>query len=1379
MAKIIGNTTATPMAVPDWAQTNEMKVGYIKNKPIMPIWYEHCYIDYWYYGLVSEMKLSNPKQIRVDRLSIPIAYYNDIIDEPSEEYNDELAIEYTTWYREESQIFDITPDENGNFSITVLVDKYQLFGEETWVDEETGETETFVGPLGEPILLEENIPLTLNFSYGWYSEYGCTEDYLRNEEGWSEEELALEMRNRIGCTNLDDIGVFSDSNPGDIELSLLIDTVVGHDLRVSELKQELNNKLDKIETTSDILKVYSTSVKGQGTVNVQNNSSNNSPWYIARYMEGTAGDNAPSYNGVLIAPNPKKPYQVANMKYVNERFNGSNKAVSFENYREMINSLLSKSADVYEVGQNIMIVTLQVPDLWISSVEENSIVYQYTTDDQIISKLNENGFIQIGYYKLSALETQKVDLSNYYTKEEINEQIRGDGDSVIVIDNELSLDSTNPVQNKVIAKESIAYFPFEKISNFAFKISDEVVERPSRITIDNFYEVSLGIPQYGSTEHQTFDIKNDESFLQVDIYYYGGDNIYYSTNMIKVNYKTYSEPTYDETYNYTFKGSYFIYDVAPGQSWGAPTEWDMDISYPKLVNNDYLKTRIDEVDKKVEDLENKTNEPSQVGKWYDIESEDEESFQITSEKISNLPTKIKIREFHLLDDECNEQRTEFTPQEVDINYHNDESFTIEFEAKVYSGLEGVEDGQLITLSANGYVYYPDDDQNYIIYLSEATVAGMIFLARYQLSLLIPANDLATEVSGLLDKVGVLENKDVEHAERLTYLEDNKASYDYVEMLSNMASDDIIQVYSYIDEVETSTNEQLYNAKLEITDLKNALYGSVLALETDSNVEVDKSILASGVQVGEDVYPIVDNTRALVSEIKGKTQAFNQLVSRPYETAPSSLSYTTNGITFTLSEDVNDITITANGTATAKANYIIASLSGTRGITLNRVVGHKYLIKGIPDGASSTTYRAYFESLNGNETTDVIRVAKGTNKYTRIEVYEGAKLENVKFKLQLFDLTAMGLDHIETVEQFNALFPNEIYQSDNGSFKISEIESIKTTGKNLIQPTYTNQTIDGVTFNVNADGSFKVSGTASADKDVYYVVQRYAKDTLVNGTYYYSCGGSHAKLQGRKDNVLVKTYLTADGSFNLNYELDGVDVLTLYYFVGKGTTINETVYPMLQVGSVATEYEPYSVIEKYLGSKYTLNSAGTIQDKLVITKNEYDDYYTLKKITNVGEIVLTGKETNWYVYNNATYGGFYRADSKMMHGARTNGLINDTRFKVVTTPYGQSINSVFYGGLSDAKGVFYVTFDEATAQLYPDIDVWKSYLAEQYANGTPIKIMVALATPTEEIINEALTLEEVSFIRKNGGYIEVVGNDNVEFNAKPTIDLTVVCQRPNK
>ena len=36
MAKIIGNTTATPTPISDWNQTNPNKADYIKNKPTIP-----------------------------------------------------------------------------------------------------------------------------------------------------------------------------------------------------------------------------------------------------------------------------------------------------------------------------------------------------------------------------------------------------------------------------------------------------------------------------------------------------------------------------------------------------------------------------------------------------------------------------------------------------------------------------------------------------------------------------------------------------------------------------------------------------------------------------------------------------------------------------------------------------------------------------------------------------------------------------------------------------------------------------------------------------------------------------------------------------------------------------------------------------------------------------------------------------------------------------------------------------------------------------------------------------------------------------------------------------------------------------------------------
>ena len=60
-----------------------------------------------------------------------------------------------------------------------------------------------------------------------------------------------------------------------------------------------------------------------------------------------------------------------------------------------------------------MIVTLNIPDLWVSEIAETRKTYTYTSDEEFANELKTNGTVQVGFYKLSALETQKVDLTGY------------------------------------------------------------------------------------------------------------------------------------------------------------------------------------------------------------------------------------------------------------------------------------------------------------------------------------------------------------------------------------------------------------------------------------------------------------------------------------------------------------------------------------------------------------------------------------------------------------------------------------------------------------------------------------------------------------------------------------------------------------------------------------------------------------------------------------------------------------------------------------------------------------------------------------------------------------------------------------------------------
>lgn len=123
--------------------------------------------------------------------------------------------------------------------------------------------------------------------------------------------------------------------------------------------------------------------------------------------------------GVIKTATPKDELDCANKEYVDQRYSGSNKAVVYADYSSMVMALNSASVDAYAVGQNIYIETLDVPDLWISGVSETSTPYTYTNDSVFNLRLKNSGSVKVGYYTLSALETQKVDLSVYPTTEQL------------------------------------------------------------------------------------------------------------------------------------------------------------------------------------------------------------------------------------------------------------------------------------------------------------------------------------------------------------------------------------------------------------------------------------------------------------------------------------------------------------------------------------------------------------------------------------------------------------------------------------------------------------------------------------------------------------------------------------------------------------------------------------------------------------------------------------------------------------------------------------------------------------------------------------------------------------------------------------------------
>lgn len=92
---------------------------------------------------------------------------------------------------------------------------------------------------------------------------------------------------------------------------------------------------------------------------------------------------------------------------------GQSKALALDNYSKVVDTFNAAATNAYKVGQIILVNTIDVPDLWVFSVENTHVDYAYVGDYDIIEQLEEHGTIQFGYYKLAQMESKSVDLENY------------------------------------------------------------------------------------------------------------------------------------------------------------------------------------------------------------------------------------------------------------------------------------------------------------------------------------------------------------------------------------------------------------------------------------------------------------------------------------------------------------------------------------------------------------------------------------------------------------------------------------------------------------------------------------------------------------------------------------------------------------------------------------------------------------------------------------------------------------------------------------------------------------------------------------------------------------------------------------------------------
>ena len=132
--------------------------------------------------------------------------------------------------------------------------------------------------------------------------------------------------------------------------------------------------------------------------------------------------------------------------------------------------------------------------------------------------------------------------------------------------------------------------------------------------------------------------------------------------------------------------------------------------------------------------------------------------------------------------------------------------------------------------------------------------------------------------------------------------------------------------------------------------------------------------------------------------------------------------------------------------------------------------------------------------------------------------------------------------------------------------------VSVTGKNLLDISKMQQkSANGITFSLE-NGGLKINGTATANTDSPIFTFRLPAGTYISNisrTQFPWLSSVNYAVEEKGGSV---RWLDADVAFTVLAE----DIGKYFYFaVAKGKTVNEIIYPQLELGSVSTDYEPYT------------------------------------------------------------------------------------------------------------------------------------------------------------------------------------------------------------
>ena len=476
-------------------------------------------------------------------------------------------------------------------------------------------------------------------------------------------------------------------------------------------------------------------------------------------------------------------------------------------------------------------------------------------------------------------------------------------------------------------------------------------------------------------------------------------------------------------------------------------------------------------------------------------------------------------------------------------------------------------------------------------------------------------------------------------------------------------------------------------------------------------------------------PTESDGLAKIQTIYGNTLVWNQLI-RNGNFADTSNWSAESGATLSISNNIATISSTVENNGIR--HYFLNSL----------IVGHKYLIKAelnVP-----TEYRCVIGtgSAQGVQIEKLISTANtwtevsgiGTCAIATTAFYcfvRGTTYENVKIRnVMCFDLTQMGLDSITDPAEFASLFPLPYYDYNAGALLSFNGTGVKTVGKNLLKLVDKSGTYNGITYSC-ADNVITLKGTASGASVIDFSIDnsflrlyprfQYTKGLSPVGTY----NGVQSSLRGQNADFVTVGFWTNNASpltmSNLNADA--------YYFriqINSGVSVDCTLSAQLEIGNVATDFEPYtsSTLSLPISTYFSngMKSAGSVYDELTETK----------AITRVGSVDLG--TLDWSLSSSSTHifrGKLTDTNAKIPNASNLpNALLANYQPKAYN-PISANDNGYFAIGYRSYDDVDVIVIIDSN---YSTQDSFISHISGQY-------LYYELATPTETSFTTASLVTE--------------------------------------